>query len=187
MIEGLMLQTSNIERRGMDGSTWMQAIAASREAMADVVDRMGKGACWKNKLSLTAQTEQKAWPHQANNQRIITFCVQVRGRCTGKKHVMQGSYFCDKTVIGNTHVQVCGTKSENNTGRMVEVIHSPCFGMGHTHSLDFGKKPTRVGWLESSILPNLARRTRILGIVGNVPGVSRADFVALHCARSDSF
>jgi hypothetical protein len=56
---------------------------------------------------------------------------------------------------------------------MVEVIHSPHFGTGDTHSLDFGTKSEddtgtdrMIGDL---ILGASGRSTRILWIVGNVP------------------
>jgi hypothetical protein len=44
---------SNKERRCMDGSTQMQGIILSGDAMADVVDCMGKGA-GKNEPGLSA-------------------------------------------------------------------------------------------------------------------------------------
>ena len=61
-------------------------------------------------------------------------------QAAGEKCEMQGSYFRDRKVIRNTAFQVRRTRSEDDMGRMLGVIHSPNFGTRNADSLNFGTK-----------------------------------------------
>jgi len=74
---------------------------------------------------------------------IMTFHAQVRGADARVRSMKYGApVFGTKKSLGTLILRFAGHSQKTTwvPGRMVEVIHSPYFGTGHTHSLDFGTK-----------------------------------------------